>query len=612
MYRGPVVITELNSGVVDPISTLRYRIFGINQVASHELGLVAIGFQGSGAIGDSFVSNLDTLRSIVQKFSNINDMISLIKDAAGSFTLQILDENTGSIYFLNDPLGGGLIIKYLDDSLEAYAVDVVSIKMALTLYGVSLTRSLEYQIASFGTGTASLACDLPYDELTVMPAGVGIKLAATGSSTIIDYGVNSYIYEGNNNSYQDLIELGIDSMKRNICAVSTVPSKMHLADITGGFDSRLVLSGILSSGLQDLFTLSSIYENKEWEFAEGLSRVSGIPLTSERGWVRGVHRNDNFYEDCFASSRPSGGVIPNDLNPLAGPGATVSLQGGYGETFRTFSNYYVDPNKNISFEEMCHELWKWTKMSRLQFEGHKLFVDEAIPRLSNLVHRIFDRGINFELGPDLYPNILYMQLRNRYWIGQQSYWSSRIQVRFDPLYNRHLIAAAHKIDFWRRKSNFVGLDAMNLMTPQLLEFPWFQGDRVSARYRKEKYDPTTSPFPKGKTNILVDSLVPRHRIESDIQRDEYISVDFEMSKSLNISVSTCFGIRVWSELVKNMLVEHETFRLYFNVTAVHELFDLDKLDATRANVIKDLTSMVFKSGALIPESVSPMDKFLLS
>ncbi|MGP5342293.1 hypothetical protein ACTXML_16970 [Glutamicibacter arilaitensis] len=612
MYRGPVAIIERESGAIDPITGRRYKIFGSHQVASHETGIIVFGFQGSGVIDDVFISNIHSAKIFAQRFSSLNQILDLLKESTGSFTIQLLDTQSGESYFLNDPLGGGLIVRYLDKTIDATAVDVISMKIALHLHGVSLSRSIDYQISRLGTGTASFGGDLPYDELTVLPPGIGIRLDRNGLTSTIDYGSNSYLYEENHESYENLIDLGVDQIRRNVTAVSDIGSSVLHSDITGGFDSRLVLAGILSSGNQSKYILTSIFQNKEWEYAEGLARTLDIPLTQQRGWVRSLVQHQNFYESCVGRARPSGGVIPNDLDPLAGPSSSVSLQGGYGETFRTFSNYYMDPKKDTPFAEMCAEMWKWTKLSRLEVEGKPLFRKDSIARLASSTERVFNRGVNFDLGVDLYPNFLYLQLRNRYWIGQQSYWSSRIQVRFDPLYNIHLIAAAHKLDFWRRKANFVGLDAMKGLSQNLMAYPWFEGDRVTNMYRKEKFNPPSAEFDTGAVRIVENPLAPPYEVISELPRDNYTSEDYEISKSLNIPVSTSFGIRIWGKKVKELLLENEICRTYFSAPGVYELFDASKLDRSRAETIRELISMCFQAGLLVPDNISPMDKFMMT
>lgn len=315
MYKGPVASVSLNDGSIDMNTKRRYRLYGVPQVSPVSRGLVVAGFQGSGVLDGTYVSDILGASKVLSSIDTASKIASIIQDSTGSFTLQMLDTTTGSFYFLNDPLGGGFIIEYSDGDNHAVGVDVISLKIHLAQLNISITRSIEYQISGFATGTNSFAKDMPYDELTAVPPGYGIVLNADGEIHKFDYGINNYINSPNNKSYDELLYMGTAAILRNVDAAAKIDADFLLSDITGGFDSRLVLSAIMGAGHGDRFLLSSIHGNPEWSFAEGLSSVSGIGLTKNRGLIASIHQPLNYYESCVAGSRASGGVIPNDLHP---------------------------------------------------------------------------------------------------------------------------------------------------------------------------------------------------------------------------------------------------------------------------------------------------------
>lgn len=611
MHKGPVLFIDKTCPSLDPTTRRKYHLQGVPQVSPTREKIIALGFQGSGVFRNKYISDVYDLNSVIEGVESIDEIVRIISDSSGSFTMQLVDPMSGHVYFLNDPLGGGFILEYEIGGRYALGVDPLSIKLALNQRGIQIQRSLSFQISGLATGTHAFAGDTPYQELRALPPGCGISVAPSGKKTVIDYQTNDYINLPNPRDYDELVYRGAAKILRNIEAVSNISAGYFLTDLTGGFDSRLVLAGILGTQRQNQYIASSIFDNSEWGYAEGLARSVGMKITKNRGLRAAITHPSSYFESCFAASRPSGGMISNDLNANAGAESFVNLQGGYGETFRTFSGYFLSNDSPVNYHDFFKEIWKWAPLHRKYVGQTKLYTEEAHQILTQKTMRIFNRGVDFKHENDSLSNFLYLQLRNRYWIGQQSYWSSRSQIRFDPLYNIHSIAAGYKLDFWRRKSNFVGLDTMRLLDAELLSFPWFGQDRVNERYRNEGYNPAPRPFAENPSILQEIPVTPRFSVQVQGDEDAPNSNDRELAEKFGLPALTLYGIRTWSSAAKEFLLDDTEAKMFFVPSAVQELFSKDELNRENALLIHDLISALFRAGSISPENISSDDRFIV-
>ena len=155
------------------------------------------------------------------------------------------------------------------------------------------------------------------------------------------------------------------------------------------------------------------------------------------------------------------------------------------------------------------------------------------------------------LSKDFFTNYLYVEGRNRHWIGLSSFYASGVRSQFDPLYSKALVSIPRLLDFESRKHNFMGLDLMKLYSPELLALP-FDRPRISYLYEKSRgkiarklfrqVNPKIHNFPQVK--IIKPWPGPV---------DHITQLEIEIANKLGISSLLVFGVRKYGKLAIQLI-----------------------------------------------------------
>lgn len=329
MHDAPVASINLSHDqFLDPRLFTGYALTASRRPEPFGPTLCLLEFRGACVIAGSFYTRESEIQDLISQFRTASSLLRAIATSSGSFTLVFYDKESRDTYFLNDPLGGGFIFKYEGWGAHAFSTDISSLRRALEAAGRTTSRDVMYELAGFATGTQHHAADTPFHEISTLSAGMGVRIASGGDHELLDYGVNDYIYGASPIDVSDAIEEGTSRIVTNISAVLNYDSDLVVSDITGGFDSRLVLAAISSLDACDSVVLRSLRGNPEWEFAEKLAATYGMQLTDNKafGEVWGIKQD--LYEDSVVGARSSGGVIHNEMGANSVPTALIKLQGG--------------------------------------------------------------------------------------------------------------------------------------------------------------------------------------------------------------------------------------------------------------------------------------------
>lgn len=549
MHNSPVYLKLKHSPVGDTWSRSRWIVVGGRQVAADSLSLEVQSFQGGARFGSKFVTDANGLQTLINEDVR-SGIESFLMDSAGSFTAAVLDGNTEIVYLINDPLGGGMILKYESENAVAFGFDAHSLRDVLSLYSEQTTRSVLFELSEIAVGTNYLGADSPIEEFQLIDAGKFVTLRPDGSYNLVSLPVDSKLYGSGRGAYTDLLTEGVQGVRRNAQAVVEASKGQIFADVTGGFDSRLVVAGLNSAQALSEVSFYSLKSSEEWGIASGIAKLCGRPISWIYPISSALDEQSNFLTSCLNGARDSAGTIRHSARDYASRNGVTSLSGGYGETFREF---YVIPEETLlgevtgrSFTESVFSLYP---LFNLEVDGDRVFTDDMIDHISSRIDSIFERARDVGVAEDQLGNYLYLKGRNRFWIGQLAYWSSRTQLRFDILYDIALISAANSLDRYRRRANFVGLDAMRVMAPYLLNYP-FHGtghDRVGEMYRRQRYNPPRYHFPGGEAVETVPDVSPRFWRPYEIPQDQITNEDRNLSRKMGISARDAFGIRRYSE-----------------------------------------------------------------
>jgi hypothetical protein len=112
--------------------------------------------------------------------------------------------------------------------------------------------------------------------------------------------------------------------------------------------------------------------------------------------------------------------------------------------------------------------------------AHQPLLDEELNEKVDSLTRdylnsLLDMGYSYDQALD----VMYVEQRNRYFVGNIATLFSRKTSRFDPLYSINAVVASLKLDPERRKDNFLGFEVMYEMDKGLLEYE-FDGDKFGS------------------------------------------------------------------------------------------------------------------------------------
>lgn len=498
----PTVILKSSTNAVDSWLQTDYFLEFANGFSNHS-GIQCISFSGCGVIASHFSTSV----SDVPIFRSKEELWNAIAESTGSFTATFVNFDTRETYMVNDPLGGGPIFRYKKGDFCAIGSDLEGLLLAIEKHGFTTSVDPLFEFANLATGTPSYAADTPYKGVDLIDLGLGVIVGADGQLQFLEYFDRKALVAPNDQPSEDLVNHGITAIRNNMQAVANSKVTLKLADITGGFDSRLVLAAILDSSLQSDIVLTSIRTNPEWDFAERLSVYSGLPLTNHRIRTKSLVSFADVKEQAFAPVRRSMGIISNQVGHYSIPQDTMALQGGYGGTFRTVSNSYMPRQEDVAPDNFYPEIWAWTKLLRAKVAGTHLFSTAGIDALVQRSSRYNELATRLGVPPEHFSSFLYLFGRNRYWFGMQSFYTSMTHKRFNPLYNLPLINAAFNLSFAERRSNLIGLRAMSKLNPELLSLPFYGKPRVTKLYEERYGKVPQRKFPEGPYKHLAISPV---------------------------------------------------------------------------------------------------------
>lgn len=285
-----------------------------------------------------------------------------------------------------------------------------------------------------------------------------------------------------NYSYEDLLERGSQLVHSSINQLSGVEGLQKILSLSGGVDSRLVLSLISASGLTDEFQLSSVdprtWKNKNTRevierdiaIADTIRKNLGLEWATvgDREFLQFDFRDSlNFhqsYKSNFAHtfSAPPGHTIPSDLK--------ITFRGGGGELLRTTLT-----GERIA-EQIRNKAWK--RVDNLGFTDWYMsrypMLKEERPLVREYMAETFDSVHGSSLIEKL--NELYRNTRNRTHFGHVRQSGSANNYAFHPLSNQYFIQASQMLDFEERANGKIVRDLYNLNDPSFLDLPFENED----------------------------------------------------------------------------------------------------------------------------------------
>lgn len=419
--------------------------------------------------------------------------------------LYIEDPLEGWSACLPDPLGGAIAFTFQENGKSFVSTDTVQLVAVAHSHNVRLEKDPLFQVERMVLGNGGLTNSSYANVVAIEPFEY---LVVNGFQVRVrKYDVLRRL---ENHSLFDLFgELRNDVMSA-VHAIANSTSEQVISHLTGGFDSRLVLSAILNQGLQNKVSIfcSGPEGSTDRIVADGLSRKFNLKRSNGAGLAPAP--TENMSERLMGPLFASGGIT--NTGPI-GRELSVpvsAMGGGYGEVLRTFFGARKITNsvgeldrKDLTESFMPSNSSGTTYVSRAATEA-----------ISN---KLFNK---FELLQDEYKNLsfvadaYYTHNRNRYHIGQTSLLWSRVGSRFDPLYSVAGFEISRRITQNARASNVTGHDLLDSLHAELLSYP-FDYDRYNSSLLELRQRREVRAWPESSEKIkFEETCVPTTSADS--------------------------------------------------------------------------------------------------
>lgn len=350
-------------------------------------------------------------------------------------------------------------------------------------------------------------------------------------------------------SYEDLLARGSRLIKGSIEQLSKVKGLQKVLSLSGGVDSRLVLSMITSSGRANEFEVSSVdprtWKNKtttnvverDIAIADKIRTDLGLEWTTIGGreFLQFDFRDSlNFhqsYKSNFAHSFSAspGHMVQTDLK--------ITFRGGGGELLRsTLTSKKIAEQIEGRFESSAQDLgftdWYMSTFPVLVDERH--LVQEYI---SDTFNAVSGTSLTEKL------NELYRQTRNRTHFGHVRQSGSTNNYALHPLSNQHFSQASQLLGFDERSTGKMVRDLYNLNDPSLLNVP-FENEQsteeIANAAAKNAYIPNNEW--KKALDRLKNSRIKATPRQGWTREERLIHAPFDKLKSSRVLTAQCMKL----------------------------------------------------------------------
>ena len=517
--------------------------------------------------------DLDSVLPDILKHWTISEIANWwASSARNPGALFVEDATEGWSACLPDPLGGAIAFSYTTAGKNFISTDTGQLVKVASDYGVAIEKDPLFQVERLLLGNGGLTNSSYSGVKSIDPFQYLVM-----QSGQIQTGNYDVLERLENHSLYDLFGALRADVLLSVRAISCSGSKQVISHLTGGFDSRLVLSAILNQGLQNEVSIfcSGPEGSTDRVVADGLTRAFNLSRSNGAGLATAPTQNmsERLMGALFASSGITNtGPIGRELSvPVSAMG------GGYGEVLRTFfgGRAFVNPDGRIDNDALVNSFIPKTSQSTSYMSK------DAVENISEKLVSRFSMLINEYDDPHFVGDAFYSYNRNRYHIGQTSLLWSRVGSRFDPLYSVAGFVLARKITQKARASNVIGHDLLESLCPELLSFP-FDYDRFNSSLLEVRQKGEIRTWPKESDMIEYhEAYVPSVTSDSPFletlrQMDSAEPVLTADERRAKVKEANILGVNFWQVVYKN--TGQELLRNSFEQTLgsqMHSIVDSD-------------------------------------
>jgi hypothetical protein len=445
-------------------------------------------FHGAGWLGDRLVTCAADLIEAIPAIATGELADSIGANLRGSLCLYLQTQDTYHVF--PDPLGAAMVYEYRSPRVWAHSSDLEALIEAVTCFGEDPKKSLEYLVEVIATGNGGFF-PASYEDVTTLPPfaymSIDDRNAYQGSYHCSDAFFNRP------SSMEDLFDEARSDLIRNVRAVAASSFGHRISHLTGGFDSRLILSALMHEQLQGQFKFmcSGNAQMPDRKISGELCGHVGIPLTNSDGTIKGAYKPGNAMFGTF-------GMLRSDLPESALPDH-VLMSGGYGECLRSF--YGARNAVSSSPEATLQAIHGRTFAAESRMLGDD-FYGTYVDRFKGFLAGAVAEG----LPHDAVLDYMYASKRNRYYVGLTSEYHSNLTPRVDPIYSVAAVRLGLFTPPAERAGNVPGLKMMASLQRELVGLP-FDSDRITPAYESLHGPVTRQPFNGRQPRLIQDERI---------------------------------------------------------------------------------------------------------
>lgn len=449
-----------------------------------------------------------------------------VEKARGCYLLIKVDAQARSVTLLNDPLSLYPVYWFENERYAALSNVPIWMETILGEAGVVVERDgllAGYDLA-IGTGAFGVT---GWSEFHLIPFGNSATMTQAGLDLEEVRSLDRFFVT--DKSLDELIEKSAAEIQENVKAIAGSHYENKVSDITGGMDSRLVLSAIFSQGLKDEFLYHTNGEhpvpdaNCALSIMErfGLTRiktkneytqsVATQPISTFKKFIYQSQGSRFIYDRPFETNCVQDHLIKVGGGLAGGFKSTYSLRLGKGNEDSSSVGDAVS-SMFLPVKEYLSE----SLVSRLERELYAEF--------SMLVDRY---GLTLKSAMDFF----YVLSRNRYFIGMGEFPNSAIRPKIHALYSESLIISAMMLRDDEKEAGKLHYKLMKSLSPELWALPFSQQSWSETLLCNEKAGdkipqaPITPKSPKLYSDINIQKTTIRSAPQAEVNSDEVVKID---------------------------------------------------------------------------------------
>lgn len=476
----------------------KYHCFGNNYLINSDGSTIVTNqFNGSGVYEGEFVSNRKDLQNKCDNELTKTDLNRIHFDMKGALTNYIVDRRNEKIYIIPDPIGMSIVYYYVTPRFKIYSNSIKEIKKYLEKIGIEIKKNINFFFESLVMNNGGLG-HTPYQEVSALKPFNYIVVTKNSIQVVENPEIIDYISNINSPAYEDIISIAKKDIQENMNAVHQYKTDgVKISHLTGGFDSRLILSAILNKGIQDefIFFCSGKDGTKDKDISKALCKEYDLTFTNYSGYELTkplTTRIDGFLWSLDYTSGTNyeahGNYKKND---------NVILSGGLGLLYRSVYNLERSPEEYKNYYELMKAKWPTLDIKNNEAVFNQSFVDEFHKNFINYIKE----AQRYKVPDDSLFDFIHMRYRSRYFTGQISFFLSSTNPRFDVLYSLKSFLNILFLNQKERKSNIIGLSLLDEFQPDLNKYS-YDSNKFNKEFVELKGEPDKLEF-KSSNNLKI-------------------------------------------------------------------------------------------------------------